>query len=98
MHPTITPIGVTNYRNKNLVFGIKDNDFFGHIFILGKTGVGKSTLLKSMIHSMILNDRGVMLIDPHGDLCNSLLTIIPEHRKHDVIYFQPKARRWYHCL
>jgi ATPase subunit of ABC transporter with duplicated ATPase domains len=49
----ITPIGITNYRNTNKKFSIKNNDRLGHIYCIGKTGVGKSTLLKNMAMSDI---------------------------------------------
>ena len=86
----ITYIGITNFRNTNLKFGIKDKDRLGHIYVIGKTGVGKSTLLKSMAIQDIQRGTGIGVIDPHGDVARELLLQIPEHRKNDLIYFNPK--------
>jgi len=85
----ITPIGITNFRNVNQPFGIKDDDR-GHIYVLGKSGVGKSTLLKNMALSDIRRGNAVCVIDPHSDVASWLLDFIPAHRINDVIYFNPK--------
>jgi hypothetical protein len=85
----LTPIGITNYRNTNKKFGIKDNDRLGHIYCIGKTGVGKSTLLKNMAMSDIERGNGLAVIDPHGDVAEELLARIPEGRKKDLVYFNP---------
>lgn len=85
----ITPIGVTTWRNQNKPFGIKDNDRLGHIYVLGKTGVGKSTLLKTMALSDIRKGKGCGIIDPHGDVAEYLLQQLPEERKKDLIYLDP---------
>lgn len=60
-----------------------------HCYVLGQTGTGKSTLLKSMILSDIAAGRGVGLIDPHGDLFHEILEHIPEHRREDVVLLDP---------
>lgn len=86
---SITPIGITNYRNTNQRFGIKDTDRLAHIFCIGKTGVGKSTLLQNMAMSDIEKGKGICVIDPHGDVAEYLLKRIPEYRKDDLIYFDP---------
>src|SRR6201994_544750 len=86
---SITYIGVTNYRNTNQRFGIKDKDCLAHIFCIGKTGVGKSTLLTNMALSDIRKGKGLCFIDPHGDVAETLLKQIPIHRKQDLIYFDP---------
>lgn len=85
----ITYIGITNYQNKHLRFGIKEQDRSGHIYSIGKTGVGKSTLLLNMAISDIKNGKGVGIIDPHGDLAEAILDHIPKERIRDVIYFNP---------
>jgi len=85
----ITPIGITNFRNSNQKFGIKDNDRLGHIYCIGKTGVGKSTLLKNMALSDIERGNGVGIIDPHGDIAEDILKAIPTGRIKDVVYFDP---------
>ncbi len=84
---SITKIGKTNFRNTNQVFGIKDKDRAGHIYCIGKTGVGKSTLLLNMAISDINSGKGIGIIDPHGDLSESILDYIPRERIKDVIYF-----------
>lgn len=86
---SITPIGTTNFRNTNQPFGIKDKDRLAHIFCIGKTGVGKSTLLSNMAISDIMKGKGLAVIDPHGDVAELLLKHVPEHRKDDLIYFNP---------
>jgi energy-coupling factor transporter ATP-binding protein EcfA2 len=86
----ITHIGLTNWRNQNKRFGIKDKDRLGHIYVIGKTGVGKSTLLLNMAISDIENGKGLCIIDPHGDIAESILDHMPQERINDVIYFNPK--------
>ncbi len=83
----LTPIGTTNYRSTNQEFGIWDGDRLGHIYVIGKTGVGKSTLLQNMAISDIERGNGLAVIDPHGDIAESLLDYVPDHRTEDVIYF-----------
>ena len=83
----VTPIGITNYRNTHIRFGIRDNDRLGHIYCIGKTGVGKSTLLTNMALSDIERGLGLAIVDPHGDVSETLLRHIPAHRKKDLIYF-----------
>ncbi len=86
----ITHLGITNWRNQQQKFGIKDKDRLGHIYVIGKTGVGKSTLLLNMAISDIKQGKGLCIIDPHGDIAESILDYIPPERIHDVIYFNPK--------
>lgn len=83
----ITPIGITNYRNANQRFGIKDEDRLQHMYVIGKSGTGKSTLLLNMALSDIVKGKGVCVIDPHGDIAESIIHHIPIRRKQDVIYF-----------
>lgn len=85
----ITPIGKVDYRNKEKKFGIKTDDRRRHVYVIGKTGVGKSTLLENMAIADIKAGRGVGMIDPHGDLADTLLDHIPEERIDDVVYFDP---------
>jgi type IV secretory pathway TraG/TraD family ATPase VirD4 len=87
MNTDITYFAQTNFRNKKTPFGIKQNDRLLHMYILGKTGVGKSSLLKTMILQDIRDGRGLCLLDPHADLVESIVAHIPEERKKDVIYF-----------
>ncbi|MGE0635810.1 MAG: type IV secretory system conjugative DNA transfer family protein [Bacteroidia bacterium] len=74
------------WRNKGTLFGIKQADRLLHTYIIGKTGTGKTTLLKTKILQDIQQGRGVCLLDPHGDLVSDIESKIPEHRKNDVIY------------
>jgi hypothetical protein len=89
MHEDITIIGKTNYHNEGKIFGIKDNDRLGHIYCIGKTGVGKSTLLLNMAISDIERGNGLCIIDPHGDIAKNILQYIPNDRMEDLIYFDP---------
>lgn len=82
----ITPIGITDFRNQHQPFGIKAADRLGHIYCIGKTGSGKSTLLLNMAISDIKQGNGIGIIDPHGDLAETLLDYIPESRIEDVVY------------
>lgn len=86
-HSEITPIGITNWRNTKQPFGIRDKDRLGHIYVIGKTGVGKSTLLQNMAISDIQKGKGCAVIDPHGDIAEDLLNYIPKERIEDVVYF-----------
>ena len=87
MESDITPIGITNYRNTNQRFGIKDKDRLQHLYVLGKSGTGKSTLLKNMAISDIERGNGLCVVDPHSDIATDLIRYIPESRKQDLIYF-----------
>ena len=85
----ITPLAVTDYRDIRKLFGIKQKNRRGHIYIIGKTGTGKSTLIENMAISDIKNGYGVALIDPHGDMAEEILDYVPKKRIKDVIYFNP---------
>lgn len=86
----VTPIGTTNFRNTNQPFGIKQKDRFQHIYAIGKSGTGKSTLLLNMALSDIQKGNGLCVIDPHGDVVSRLLDNIPQERLKDLIYINPK--------
>ena len=88
-HDQITPIAITNWRDIRKTFGIKEKNRRGHMYIVGKTGTGKSSLLGNMAISDIQNGSGIALVDPHGDLSETLLKYIPKERMKDVIYFNP---------
>src|SRR3989338_591298 len=85
----VTYIGKVDYRNKELTFGIKERDRPLHTYIIGKTGMGKSTLLENLAIQDINNGEGLCVIDPHGSLAERLLDYIPESRVKDVVYFAP---------
>lgn len=86
---TITYFAETDYRNKRTRFGIKASDRSRHMYIIGKTGMGKSTVLENMAIQDIQNGEGMAFIDPHGGTVEKLLDYIPEHRIQDVVYFAP---------
>jgi len=74
------------------VFGVRLDDRLRHLAVIGKTGMGKSTLLKNLIASDMRAGRGVALIDPHGDLAESVLALVPRHRINDVVAFDAGDR------
>lgn len=83
------PFAITDYRDLEKRFGIKQKNRNGHMYILGKTGTGKSTLIENMIVSDIQDGNGLAVVDPHGDLADELLNFIPKRRIKEVIYFNP---------
>ncbi len=85
----ILPIGIIKYRDKNLKFGLYPDDRRKHIYIIGKTGQGKTTLLENMIIHDLRNNNGLAFFDPHGDSVQRILDFIPKERIDDVIYFNP---------
>jgi hypothetical protein len=85
----ITYFAETDSRNKRVPFGIKAEDRSRHTYIIGKTGMGKSTLLENMAVQDIKNGEGMAFIDPHGKTADLLLDYIPQERIKDVIYFAP---------
>lgn len=87
--PEITFFAQTNFRNENRRFGIKRDDRRRHVYVIGKTGMGKSTMLENMIIQDIQNGEGLAVVDPHGDLVEKVVQFIPSHRINDVVYFNP---------
>jgi len=85
----ITYFAETDFRNRRAKFGIKAKDRTRHVYVIGKTGMGKSTLLENMAAQDILNGEGLAVIDPHGSMAEKLLEYVPEHRIKDVVYFAP---------
>ena len=86
-HEDVTVLGRTDYRRQQEPFGLRMDDRRRHVYITGKTGMGKSTLLASMILSDIAAGRGVGLIDPHGELSEQVIARLPARRTNDVVYF-----------
>ena len=82
-------IGLTNFRGVNKKFGIKIEDRRRHMYILGKTGTGKSTMMKNMIINDIQNGHGIGVFDPHGELAEDILNYIPASRINDVVIVDP---------
>ncbi len=88
----ISLIGETTYRNERKTFGIKRIDRRRHLYIVGKTGSGKSRLLELLLISDIQEGHGCCLIDPHGDLADELLMFVPKNRVKDVVYINPSNK------
>jgi hypothetical protein len=85
----VTPFAVTNYRDIRRRFGIKQKNRRGHMYIVGKSGTGKSTLIRNMAGHDAEEGYGLALIDPHGDLAEEVLDAVPSSRVNDVIYLNP---------
>ena len=84
----LTFLGRTNFRNQRRLFGIPLPDRHAHIYVVGRTGTGKSTLLDTLIHQDIRAGHGLALLDPHGDLAERVRAAVPEERRHDLIDFR----------
>jgi len=85
----VTYFAATDSRGKHIPFGIKAKDRDRHMYVIGKTGMGKSTLLENMAIQDIRNGEGLVFLDPHGATVDRLLDYIPEDRIKDVVYFAP---------
>ena len=85
---------LTLHKNKEAIFGIKDHDRRRHVYSVGKTGTGKSTLIANMAIDDLKKGRGLAVIDPHGDLCETLLDYIPRNRINDTVYFNPADKEF----
>lgn len=85
----ITVFAKTNFRNQERVFGIKADDRRRHMYLIGKTGMGKTNLLENLAIQDIQQGHGICFIDPHGDVALKLIKAIPPERINDVIYFDP---------
>jgi CxxC-x17-CxxC domain-containing protein len=90
----VTYFAETNFRNERKKFGIKRHDRTKHLYIIGKTGMGKTTLLENMAIQDILKGEGVGIVDPHGGFAEKMLNFIPENRIDDVLYFAPHDIDW----
>lgn len=87
--PEVTFFAKTNFRNQEAKFGIKTDDRRRHMYIIGKTGMGKTNMLEHMAIQDIQNGHGVAYVDPHGDTAEKIIKAIPSSRINDVIYFNP---------
>lgn len=85
----VSAFGITNYHNSNIPFGINYSDRRRHLYVVGKSGSGKSKFLELLIKNDLERGKGVGVLDPHGDLVDNILRFVPEHRVKDVIYFDP---------
>jgi len=84
-----TYFGRTTFRNQMVSFGIKDEDRCKHMYLIGKTGVGKSTLFYNMVKQDMEAGKGVGVIDPHGETIDHILDLVPENRIDDVVLLDP---------
>src|SRR5438094_1849361 len=82
----VTALAETNFRNEHHRFSIKRADRRAHIYIIGKTGTGQSTLIANLARQDLLHGEGFALLDPHGDLAEHVLRLVPEERQADLIY------------
>lgn len=85
----LSPIAATSFQDSNIVFGIKRVDRSKHVYILGKSGMGKSKLLHLLMLPDLATGQGMALIDPHGDLAKEIIKYVPEQRVKDTIYLDP---------
>lgn len=85
-NPDVSYFGRTNARQPYRTFGIKQADRLFHQYVIGRTGVGKTTLLETMALQDIALGRGVCIIDPHGDLAERLVAAVPPERAGDLVY------------
>lgn len=81
--------GITNFHNQNFKFGIKREDRRRHLYMVGKSGTGKSKMLELLIRDDILSGKGVGVLDPHGDLVDAVMKYVPKERINDIVYFNP---------
>lgn len=85
----VIPFASTNFRGENRRFGIKTDDRRRHVYVIGKTGMGKTTLLENFVLSDVHAGHGVCYVDPHGDTADKILDFIPPWRINDVVHFNP---------
>ncbi len=88
-HSDIAHFAKTNFRGQARTFGIRTPDRRQHVYVIGKTGTGKTNLLKNLAFQDIENGAGLAIVDPHGSFVEEVLAKIPENRLEDVIYFNP---------
>ena len=84
----------TNFRNKEVAFGIKEDDRRRHMYVIGKTGMGKSNMLENMAIQDIRNGKGVCVVDPHGEFAEKMVRAIPAARINDLVYFNPADKEF----
>lgn len=94
----ISFFGATNFHGKKTPFGIRRSDRRRHLYTVGKSGSGKSKLLELLILNDIKNGKGVGVLDPHGDLVDNILKVIPENRIKDVVIFDPSDMNFPICF
>ncbi len=82
-------LGKNVYRGVEKLARMTDEDRRRHLYIIGQTGTGKSTLMKAMLRQDVEQGKGICLIDPHGEFAEFVLSVVPIERAEDVIYFDP---------
>lgn len=82
-------LGYNEFRGQRQEIRLDENDRRRHVYIVGQTGTGKSTMLETIAVQDMLEGRGFMFIDPHGDASERLLSLVPKARSEDVVYFNP---------
>lgn len=87
--PGAVIVGRVQFRQDRRVVGLSRVDRRRHVYIIGRTGTGKTSLLLNQIHSDLKHNRGIAVVDPHGDLAAYVLRMIPPHRTNDVVVFDP---------
>src|SRR4051812_17762332 len=92
MSSDVTHLGITNGRYQPRPFGIRQRDRFFHTYVIGATGTGKTTLLEGIALQDINHGRGLAVLDPHGDLAERLVRLIPHSRLKDLVYFNAPDR------
>src|SRR5438093_6151000 len=83
----VTFFARTDFRDHRKIFGIRQADRRAHMYLIGKTGTGKSTLLETLIAQDVRSGKGLALLDPHGDLAERVLARVPAERSSDLIWF-----------
>lgn len=84
---TATTLGRTCFRQQKNLFAIEADDLRRHLIAIGKTGTGKSSFLLNLVRQQMKAGRGTVLFDPHGQLADEVLSVVPKRRSNDVIYF-----------
>jgi hypothetical protein len=90
----LSPFAKTDFRTNMTTFGIKNLDRRHHMYTIGKTGTGKTTMLENMAIADIREGKGVAIVDPHGDFVDRVLDFIPPERINDVVVFDPADRKY----
>ena len=82
-------LGANEFRGEEKIIRLSENDRRRHTYVIGATGMGKSKFLRNIAYQDMMDGRGFAFIDPHGDVVEELLSMVPENRIDDVIYFDP---------
>ncbi len=96
--PEANIVGISDYRSIRVPVGIYDEDRLRHMYVIGKTGTGKSKFLLNLMINDIQQGKGLGIIDPHGDAIEEVMTHIPAHRQQDVIIFDPTDSDYPFCM